>query len=320
MAIVDLRQLTSRQLDPLLAEEAREWREVLHWDYETSIQLIRKFVDARSLAGSVLVEDGRPAGYVFYVLEDHKGLIGGMYVSARCARQQSSERLLEDTLTTLGGVPKLERIEAQLIPFGYSHERVLAAHGFRMFPRQFMLAEIRTSEGPAVGDVAGGRIAHGPGMGLLLERWDSRDFDSCARLIQLAYANHIDGEINDQYRTESGALRFLKNIIVLPGCGQFLPEASFVLRASHTNEMAGVVLNSCVAPGVGHTTQICVMPGYQGQGLGRRLMEASFQALAARGIHAVSLTVTSNNDRAVALYESLGFATIKKFVAGVWVP
>jgi len=155
---------------------------------------------------------------------------------------------------------------------------------------------------------------------LLLERWDSRDFDSCARLIQLAYANHIDGEINDQYRTESGALRFLKNIIVLPGCGQFLPEASFVLRASHTNEMAGVVLNSCVAPGVGHTTQICVMPGYQGQGLGRRLMEASFQALAARGIHAVSLTVTSNNDRAVALYESLGFATIKKFVAGVWVP
>ena len=65
-------------------------------------------------------------------------------------------------------------------------------------------------------------IREGPGSGLILERWDHRYFDPCARLIQLAYANHVDGEINDQYRSESGALRFLKNIIILPGCGKYL--------------------------------------------------------------------------------------------------
>jgi ribosomal protein S18 acetylase RimI-like enzyme len=32
----------------------------------------------------------------------------------------------------------------------------------------------------------------------------------------------------------------------------------------------------------------------------------------------VSLTVTSGNERAVRLYEKLGFATVKKFAAGVW--
>src|ERR1035438_6293131 len=43
---------------------------------------------------------------------------------------------------------------------------------------------------------------------------------------------------------ESGALKFLKNIVILPGCGQFLAPASFVLRAPHSHELVGVVLTS----------------------------------------------------------------------------
>jgi ribosomal protein S18 acetylase RimI-like enzyme len=316
--LVDLRQLTSRQLAPLLAEEAWQWQQELHWDYRASVDLIKKFVDARSLTGSAVLENGMPVGYAFYVLEEHKGLVGGLFVSPRYAQQELSHRLLADTLTTLGGIPKLDRIEAQLIPFGYTLDPILKEYGFRLHTRQFMLANLSgENSGPSF-DVLPGLIREGPGAGLILERWDHRYFEQCSRLIQLAYADHVDGEINDQYRTESGALRFLKNIIILPGCGVFQPEASFVLRAPHTNQMVGVVLNSCVSTGVGHTTQICAMPEYQGQGLGRKLMEATLQALRFRSFNAVSLTVTSGNERAVRLYERLGFATIKRFAAGVW--
>ena len=42
MQIIDLRQLTSRQLDPLLAEEALQWREELCWDYHSSTELINR--------------------------------------------------------------------------------------------------------------------------------------------------------------------------------------------------------------------------------------------------------------------------------------
>jgi len=287
-------------MEPLLAEEAQQWREELQWDYRASIELIKKFLDARSLTGSVAMEEGNPVGYAFYVLEDRKGLVGGLFVSPRHSQQSLSQRLLSDTLMTLSGIPKIERVEAQLIPFGYA------------------LASFPQSNGAAPPDVVSGPIREGPGAGLILDRWDHRHFEPCARLIQLAYANHVDGEINDQYRSESGALRFLKNIIILPGCGQFQPDASFVARPPHSNHLVGVVLTSCVAAGVGHTTQICVMPGYQGRGLGRLLMEASIRALRARRYTAASLTVTSSNDRAVHLYEQLGFTTIKKFAAGVW--
>jgi ribosomal protein S18 acetylase RimI-like enzyme len=317
MQIVDLRQLSSWQLEPLLAEEAQQWREELCWDYRASSELIKKFVDARSLTGSAILEDGRPIGYAFYVLEEHKGLVGGLFVSPRYSQQELSRQLLTDTLTTLSGIPKLERVEAQLIPFGYQLDSVLNEYGFRLYTRQFMIARLDSVIGESF-DVPTGMIREGPGAGLILERWDHRYFDPCARLIQLAYANHVDGEINDQYRSESGALRFLKNIIILPGCGQFQPEASFVLRAPHANHLVGVVLNSRVAEGVGHTTQICAMPGYQGRGLGRRLMEASLRALRVRHFTTVSLTVTSGNGRAVLLYEKLGFQTVKKFAAGVW--
>jgi len=317
MQIVDLRQLSSWQLEPLLAEEAQQWREELHWDYRASTDLIKKFLDARSLTGSAVLENGRPVGYAFYVLEDHKGLVGGLFVSPRHPQQELSHQLLTDTLTTLSGIPKLERVEAQLIPFGYHLDPVLTEYGFRLYMRQFMIATLSPPNGPST-DVVPGVIREGPGTGLILERWDHRYFEPCARLIQLAYANHVDGEINDQYRSESGALRFLKNIIILPGCGQFQPEASFVLRAPHANHLVGVILNSRVSEGVGHTTQICAMPGYQGRGLGRRLMEASLQAMRVRRYNTVSLTVTSGNDRAVRLYERLGFSTVKKFAAGVW--
>ena len=183
--------------------------------------------------------------------------------------------------------------------------------------RQFMIAPLARAVWRPGSRCAPGLIREGPGSGLILERWDHRYFEPCARLIQLAYANHVDGEINDQYRSESGALRFLKNIIILPGCGQFQPEASFVLRELHANHLAGVVLNSRVSTGVGHTTQICAMPGYQGRGLGRLPHgNASLHALRVRG-YTTRCTYRNLGKRSEpsALYERLGFATVKKFAA-----
>lgn len=310
MAIVDLRQISSRQLEPLLAEESQLWRDELRWDYRPSLNLIKKFVDARSLNGCAILEGGRILGYSFYVVEDRKALIGGLHVSTQAPQELLARQLLASMVETLRAIPGIERIEAQLIPFGFSFDSTLSELGFRVYPRQFMLLELDRAKLPDTQ----------PSSGLLLERWDDRHFSACARLIQLAYANHTDGEINDQYRSEAGALKFLKNIVILPGCGQFLAPASFVLRAPHNHELLGVALTSTVAPLTGHTTQICVMPGYQKHGLGLRLLSATIAALRERSYTALSLTVTSSNQNAVRLYERIGFATSKKFTAGVWLP
>ncbi len=328
MTLVDLRQMNARALEPLFEEEARHWREELHWDYRGSLELIKRFVDAKSLAGCVAMEDGRPAGYGFYVIEEHKGLVGGMFVRPGAEQVALSRQILGDITATLRGVPRLERIEAQLMPFGCLLDGVLLAEGFRLYLRQFMLLELKqeTTEGsggraekPAPPQV-GQRAATGPAVSgaIRMEGWQERHFGPCARLIWQAYTGHVDSEINDQYQSESGAMRFLKNIIVLPGCGQFMGEASFVARDVASEHMVGVVLTSAVAQGVGHTTQVCVLPGYRGRGLGRRLLEESIEALRGKGFRELSLTVTAGNRSAVGLYERMGFRAMKTFAAGVW--
>ena len=114
------------------------------------------------------------------------------------------------------------------------------------------------------------------------------------------------------------AVLLLPILFLLPGCGQFLPDASFLVREPISDQYIAMVLTSTVAKGVGHTTQICVMPGHQGHRIGRYLMERSVEALRARNYQSLSLTVTSINKRAAELYEHLGFRTVKTFAAGVW--
>jgi len=155
MTIVDLRQLSSRQIEPLLAEEAQRWREELRWDYRSSLELIKKFVEARSLAGCAALEGGEAAGYAFYVIEEHKGLLGGLYVSPRFPQLPLANKLLTSTLETLRALPYIGRIEAQLVPFGCEFDAALAKHGFRLYPRQFMLLDLnRAAANPATNTTA----------------------------------------------------------------------------------------------------------------------------------------------------------------------
>lgn len=308
MNIVDLRQTTVRQLEPLLEEEARHWRDELHWDYRGALELIKRFLEAHALSGCVAFEKGAAAGYSFYVMEEQKGLIGGLYVSPRYPQAELGRRLLEEMLDGMRALPHLCRIEAQLMPFGGPVEEPLVEHGFRLYRRQFMLLDLAKVAKSKAGVSAGMRLT----------RWNDRYFEPCTKLIYLAYANHVDGDINDQYRSRAGALRFLKNIILLPGCGHFVPGASFVLHEAGSDELVGAVLTSEVSSGVGHTTQICVLPGYQGHGIGQMLMQTAIDALQSMKFRELTLTVTSENDVAVRLYERLGFRTIRTFTAGVW--
>lgn len=308
MQIVDLRQVHAHSLEALFQEEIRRWRDELHWDYRPSIELIRKFIDSRALGGYAAVENGHPAGYGFYVLEGHKGLIGGLFVSSEHAQSPVTRNLLAEILAAIKSVPHLQRIEAQLMPFGTELDPAFLSQYFRLHKRQFMLLPL-----------AGAKLNGQPvSPGLRLEPWSDRAFEGAAQLIHLAYADHVDSRINDQYCSEAGGMKFLRNIVLLPGCGQFLPEASFVVRPATENRLVGMVLTSVVAQSTGHTTQVCVMPGYQSHGLGRQLMETAIRALQERGFESLSLTVTSINRRAVELYEHLGFRTVKSFAAGVW--
>ncbi|MBZ5570777.1 MAG: GNAT family N-acetyltransferase [Acidobacteriia bacterium] len=311
MEILDLRHFSSADLRPLLEDEIQVWSRLLCWDYSGSAEMILRYVDSKILPGYAAVDRGRVFGYAFFVYEGSKGVIGDLFV-ANGGRlpdpHQVESQLLTHVIETLQQSPGLHRVEAQLLV----HEAGVVARsfvdqGFQRHARLFMVLPLADST-PSVS-------VHSD---IEIRPWAEQDYQSAAAVITTAYRSHVDSQINDQYRSLSGSLRFLNNIVRFPGCGTFDPESSFVAVHKRARTLIGLILCSRVRHDVGHVTQVCVLPENRGQGIGEALLARAAGNLRQRKFTMLSLTVTEANKRAVDLYLRLGFDTKRVFDAFVW--
>ena len=307
--IIDLRKISAEDLLPVLEEEAAAWKSGLDWDLRPATELVQRFVQMQALNGYALDYCGAIVGYAYYVCEEGKGLIGDLYVQARARTPDHENSLIQAVLDTLWQVPGIHRVEAQLLMLGPPVPRPMPYPAwFRSYPRKFL-------ELPAA-NIA--RLAPRPVDGIAISPWSEKRQDDSARLVAAAYREHIDSEINDQYRSPGGARRFLANIVQYPGCGTFFAPASYAATEAQSGVLCGMSLTSLVASDVGHVTQVCVAPPHRGTGLGYELLRRSLLALAAHGCRSVSLTVTAANQTATRLYERMGFTLRREFAACVW--
>ncbi|MBN8731086.1 MAG: GNAT family N-acetyltransferase [Acidobacteria bacterium] len=308
--LLELRQLRPELLRPLLQEETEVWLRDMLWDFRPSSELVRRFVGMQALNGHALCWREEVVGYAYFVCEEHKGLIGDLYVKAEVRTPEAEARLLEASVRTLLAVPHLRRVESQLMLMSRESQVALPfPDRGRAFARDYMVAHLAGEE-PLREDprAAGARF----------ELWSDAFSDQAAHLIAEGYQGHVDADINDQYRTVPGAKRFLHNIVQYPGCGSFFQPASFACFDKSSGNMTGVCLTSLIAFDTGHVTQVCVHPAYRGLGLGYEMMRRSLAALRMAGCQHASLTVTSSNTGARSLYERIGFATRRVFNAMVW--
>jgi ribosomal protein S18 acetylase RimI-like enzyme len=311
--ILDLRHFSSADLRPLLEQEIETWGSLLSWDYRSSAEMILRYIDAKILPGYAAVERGNIVGYSFFVYEGNKGVVGDLFVSwRRSDRCQVESQILEHVIETLQQSPGIHRIEAQLL----THETgelssVFTKSGFQTHRRLFLALPLQGEGAPQIPAMPVPPRLH-------IRRWAEQDYQPAAGVITAAYRGHIDSEINDQYRTNAGSIRFLNNIVRFPGCGVFDTDSSFVVTHQASSEPVGLILCSRVKEDVGHVTQICLVPEYRGLRLGENLLACTHHALFKRNFRLLSLTVTEANTRAVDLYRRLRFETLRVFDAFVW--
>jgi len=311
--ILDLRHFSSADLHLLLEEEVAVWATRLAWDYRGSADMIRRYLDARILPGYAAVERGNVVGYAFFVYEGSKGVVGDLFVSPRRSDVRTVElQMAEHMVETLQGSPGIHRIEAQLLTHDTGEITVpFLTAGFQRHRRLFLSLQLQGAGAPQIG------AAPVP-QEIAIRRWSEQDYQPAAGVITAAYRVHIDSEVNDQYRTTAGSIRFLNNIVRFPGCGVFDAEASFVAAHRPSGALIGLILCSRVRDDVGHCTQVCVVPEYRGRRIGEHLIACACHSLRKRNFSLLSLTVTEANHRAVELYRQLGFQQIRTFDAFVW--
>jgi ribosomal protein S18 acetylase RimI-like enzyme len=308
--LIELPQLAATDLDELLNEEIGVWERRFAWDFRPSADLLRRFLQIRSLYGSALRSANEIVGYAYHVCEGRKGLIGDFYVRAHHSASSTEMLLLGSIVQSLMSSPGIRRIESQLMllhtpinqPLPFS--RYITRHD-----RYFMSIDLA-----AINNLAPKQ----PSIRVTFSPWAERHQEEIAHLVSASYKGHVDSEINDQYRSIPGARQFLMNIVKFPGCGRFSPAASVVAIDHTTGRMCGVCLASLVAADSGHITQLCILPGIRGARLGYELMRQSLVRLLELGCTTVSLTVTCSNVDAIRLYQSAGFQTKATFPALVW--
>jgi ribosomal protein S18 acetylase RimI-like enzyme len=311
--VLDLRHFSAAQLRPLLEREAEVWRERLRWDYSSSTELLLQYLESRILQGFVALDRGRVCGYTFCVYEGNKAVIGDAFAVGHTSRSdaETTAVLLVHMLEMLRHTPAVDRVESQLLLFNAGQfAEIFAGPGFTVYPRLFLECELRAERAQqAQGKEVPPHLALTP--------WGPQDYQAAGELIHTCYLGHADAQINDQYRSLHGSLRFLHNIVRFPGCGFFEPGFSWLLRDRRNGVLLGIVLCSQVRAGVAHITQLCVSPAYRGKGLGRLLLDRCAQSLLGAGFEAITLTVTEANRQAVRLYEEVGFSVRHRFDAMV---
>ncbi len=308
--LVELRHLRSPDFTRLFDEETAEWKAMLDWDYQASAGLVRRFMDMQALTGHALFINGRVAGYCYFVVEDHKALIGDLYVLREFATVENEGLLLGKALDVMLKTTAVHRIEAQLMMMRNASRMPLPYWRYlKVHTRDFMELPL-----DGIGRLPVGRAL----KQVMIDNWTERKQEEAALLIATAYQGHIDSEINDQYRSPVGARRFLNNIVQYPGCGSFFQPGSFVALEGPTGRLSGLCLSSLVSQGSGHITQVCVSKAARSKGVGYELLRRSLASLAKHQCHKATLTVTSANREAIDVYRKMGFRRTRDFAAYVW--
>ena len=307
--IVSLSQLNPTDLDPLLQEETVVWHHRFAWDFRPAADVLRRFIRIRSLLGYALRIGRDVVGYAYYVCEGKKGIIGDFYFRDGHSHTENEQALLHAVVNGLIHTAGIRRIESQLMLLRDKtaqppYSAMLSRHERFFMETPAALLRLLKPLPLAV------QVRFVP--------WAERYHDEIAHLVASSYKGHVDSEINDQYRTVAGARHFLMNIIKYPGCGNFSPACSILAIDGRTGRVCGACLTSLVSINTGHITQLCVLPGLRGSGLGYELLRGSMIRLTEAGCNSIGLTVTASNQKAIRLYESVGYRSISTFPALVW--
>ena len=104
--------------DPRLAHVHFDWIDASERTQATVRLLseqLRRFLDQRSLTGYALAINEEVLGYSYCVHDEHKGLIGDLYIRRQSRTAEHEIRLLGAVLDEMIGTPHLARIESQLM-------------------------------------------------------------------------------------------------------------------------------------------------------------------------------------------------------------
>jgi ribosomal protein S18 acetylase RimI-like enzyme len=307
----DWRLSTPAEIEPLLALEREAWLRDLDWDVCEAWHAVEPARHAGTLAGFVATDEpGHIVGWTSFLLHRDNVQVLAFVAPAVSTASALLDAILEsDERAAADTVLFCVRSAADSLP------NALAARGFRVEPYRYLAVDLdgydrcdgydRSKEGTGAVNFLSSRES--------LRPW-SADGQRLARLFARAYEGNLTTRAFAPHGSAAEWTEYVVTLLTTTGCGRFVPGLSFVVPSARSNELAGAVVVTELAPGTSHVAQIAVDQAERGRGLGRLLLTGAMSAAASAGCARMTLLVAASNRAALALYERAGFRHRSSFV------
>ena len=303
-----LRDVSLRQIGPLLEEEAAYWEADLHWDFSAVRAAVAGGVERGTLNGRVVTDGSRPVAYCYYLADSGRTIVGSIFAGRAHRGEGLEEQLATGVIDDARGERRCHRLECQTL-FCTAHganDRFRQA-GFANRARHYMELDVSR-------DLPMGESRLPPGF--RLRAVQRSDLHAAAEIVYRSHLGSVDAALNLTYATPSACRTFVDTLVLRAGCGRFDAEASRLVEGPRGP--AGVLLASRLSRTNGHVCQVSVVPEAQRAGLGLALMLIALRAFDRQGLSTATLSVTAENERAHRLYSLLGFRVWREFAAHAW--
>jgi len=303
-----LREVSPRELRPLLDEEAALWEAELGWDFGEVRAAVVGGVERGTLAGRAVTDGVRAAAYSYYMVDASRVIVGSIFAGREHRGRRLEEELVEAVVADARAERGSGRVECQtLFCTAPSADARFERAGFSGRARHYMRRDLTEPLPPSPASLP---------PGVVLRALRREDLKAAAEIVYRSHVGSVDAALNLTYSTPATCRAFVDTLVVRSGCGRFDPEASRLAEGPWGP--IGVLIASRLARTNGHVCQVSVAPEAQCRGLGAALVNAALGAFREQGLASATLSVTVDNQRAHRLYELLGFRVLRAFGAHAW--
>jgi ribosomal protein S18 acetylase RimI-like enzyme len=301
----DWRGLGAEEAAALVVAEALIWRHRLDWDVMPAWNVIEPARAAGRLPGFVARDpSGRVTGWTCFLVHGD-----ALQVAMLVAETRDVTLALVDGIVSSTEAASATRFALSVRDAAPGLRDALIAQGFGVATYRYLTKEgLRDSKSQRFPESQIQRCRD-----VRIRGWDSDDLEPMARLAARAYARSKDVRAFAVDGTPDEWTDYVTGLVTRPGCGRFLPEASFSIDRE-AGELEAAILITEVGPGTSHIAQIAVDPGVRRRGLGRTLIQAAIAQSFVLGYTRMTLFVANANAPAVRLYEHCGFRDQAAFV------
>ncbi|MEO5761534.1 MAG: N-acetyltransferase [Vicinamibacteria bacterium] len=283
-------------LQRLFDEETHQWTNRLRWSFEPTRRRLEAALSEGTLNGLVAMDASGACAYATCAVDGNHGIVGSTFSSERVRSSGLEDMLVRKILDQLTS-QRLDIIDCQTL---FSSAPALRApfvdFGFESAARSYMIIE-RSAWRPD---------RHRPAKDHQTKAVHRADLRGVARLI---FDSHFDTRPRDassSFDTLESCEKILRQITLDDVCGPFDPFSS------RRCEAEGGTVSACLVTwplnGVAHISEVATAPKYRRRGLARVcLVEALNSVFDQKTTTLATLSVTSSNFGAIALYEALGF-------------